>query len=82
VTYARKGQQPEDRILREALGLGQGHEPFPWQTSLLERFLRADPPSALDIPTGLGKTAVVGASSGPSCMNGSTTSPGPEGKRG
>jgi CRISPR-associated endonuclease/helicase Cas3 len=33
--------------------------PFPWQLSLLDRFLSGDSPSAIDVPTGLGKTAVI-----------------------
>lgn len=33
--------------------------PFPWQLALLERFLNGDPPSSIDVPTGLGKTAVM-----------------------
>lgn len=48
-----------DRLLQEALGLDHGQGPFPWQVSLLERFLRAELPLAVDIPTGLGKTAVM-----------------------
>lgn len=46
-------------MLGKVLGLSQGQEPFPWQASLLERFMQADLPSAVDIPTGLGKTAVM-----------------------
>lgn len=36
-----------------------GHRPFPWQTELYFRLLRGSVPSVCDIPTGLGKTAVV-----------------------
>lgn len=36
-----------------------GHSPFPWQERLFERFCRGDLPSALDLPTGLGKTSVM-----------------------
>ena len=36
-----------------------GHEPFPWQARLCKRFCEGDIPAALDIPTGLGKTAVI-----------------------
>ena len=37
-----------------------GHAPFPWQRRLFERyFSRGKLPSAVDIPTGLGKTAVM-----------------------
>ena len=37
-----------------------GHQPFPWQRRLFgEHFLRGTLPPAVDIPTGLGKTAVI-----------------------
>lgn len=36
-----------------------GNDPFPWQSRLYESFLAGDVPDALDIPTGLGKTASV-----------------------
>lgn len=42
--------------LARALGVP---EAFPWQTRLLDRMLRGEVPRALDIPTGLGKTAVM-----------------------
>lgn len=45
--------------LRAALGLPEGHTPFPWQSLLLQRLVDGRLPSALDIPTGLGKTAVM-----------------------
>jgi len=35
------------------------NRPFPWQTRLYNRFLKRDLPSALDLPTGLGKTATI-----------------------
>ena len=38
---------------------GEGFPPFRWQMRLLARFLQGDLPSAIDIPTGLGKTAVM-----------------------
>jgi CRISPR-associated endonuclease/helicase Cas3 len=44
---------------RCALGLEPGQSPFPWQLELLQRFLRGEAVSALDIPTGLGKTATM-----------------------
>lgn len=34
-------------------------EPFPWQRALLKALVAGSPPSALDIPTGLGKTSVM-----------------------
>jgi CRISPR-associated endonuclease/helicase Cas3 len=33
--------------------------PFPWQRSLYESFIEGKIPSAIDLPTGLGKTSVV-----------------------
>ncbi len=45
--------------LRCALGLEASRTPFPWQLELLRRFREGDDVSALDIPTGLGKTAVM-----------------------
>src|SRR5579859_6623454 len=45
--------------LRCALGLHNGETPFPWQIDLLHRFFRGESVSALDIPTGLGKTATM-----------------------
>ena len=35
------------------------HGPFPWQADLYERLLSDEIPSSCDIPTGLGKTAVI-----------------------
>ncbi len=35
------------------------HAPFRWQRRLLRRFIDADLPDAVDVPTGLGKTAVM-----------------------
>lgn len=49
-----------DVWLRGALGLASDEEPFPWQKRLLARFREADIPRSLDIPTGLGKTSVIG----------------------
>lgn len=46
-------------LLAKALGLTTGESPFPWQLDLLDRFRREEVPRALDIPTGLGKTAVM-----------------------
>ncbi len=45
--------------LRAALGLDASHQPFPWQLELLRLFGAGVVPSSLDIPTGLGKTAVM-----------------------
>lgn len=35
------------------------NRPFPWQTRLYRHFLEGHPPPALDLPTGLGKTATI-----------------------
>jgi len=45
--------------LRCALGLEPSQAPFPWQIDLLRLLLRGEVVPALDIPTGLGKTAVM-----------------------
>jgi CRISPR-associated endonuclease/helicase Cas3 len=45
--------------LRCALGLNVTEAPFPWQIELLRRFCQGEVVSSLDIPTGLGKTAVM-----------------------
>jgi len=50
--------EPSDCLAR-ALMLGPGESPFPWQMQLLNKFIEGDLPAALDIPTGLGKTAVM-----------------------
>lgn len=52
------GNQEAEALLAEALGV---EEAFPWQRALLRRFLEGTPPTALDIPTGLGKTAIMAA---------------------
>mgnify|MGYP000517404701 CR=1 FL=1 len=38
-----------------------GHIPFPWQRELYSRFICGEFPSVCNIPTGLGKTAVIPA---------------------
>jgi CRISPR-associated endonuclease/helicase Cas3 len=45
--------------LSRSMDLPPGASPFHWQRTLLERFLNAEIPDALDIPTGLGKTSVM-----------------------
>jgi CRISPR-associated endonuclease/helicase Cas3 len=45
--------------LRETLGLRERDTPFPWQEELFTRFTNGRIERALDIPTGLGKTAVM-----------------------
>lgn len=47
--------------LQQALGLTSPEVPFPWQLRLLRLFSEGHIPPALDIPTGLGKTAVIAA---------------------
>jgi CRISPR-associated endonuclease/helicase Cas3 len=46
-------------MARRRLATALAVEPFPWQLALLDRFLDGKPPSAIDVPTGLGKTAVM-----------------------
>lgn len=45
--------------LSRSLGLKGGESPFPWQIELLRRFVDGEAVSALDVPTGLGKTATM-----------------------
>lgn len=40
---------------------GDGRSPFPWQRRLFERFVAGEPPTLVDIPTGLGKTSAIAA---------------------
>ena len=49
--------QPTD--FAETFKVLTGHAPFPWQARLFEMFSIGDLPSAVDIPTGLGKTSVM-----------------------
>lgn len=53
--------EPDSRRerLQDALGLAAGDTPFPWQVRLLDALVNGEIPAALDIPTGLGKTAVM-----------------------
>jgi CRISPR-associated endonuclease/helicase Cas3 len=46
----------DTKLLRDALG---GQEPFPWQCELLWRFCQNERVEFIDLPTGLGKTAVM-----------------------
>lgn len=47
-------------LLRSALALPEEATPFPWQAGLLAEWVDGDDlPSALDVPTGLGKTSVL-----------------------
>lgn len=45
--------------LSAALGLKPPHTPFRWQLYLLEKLVAGEHVQAIDIPTGLGKTAVM-----------------------
>lgn len=56
---ANLGEQQGLDWLRCALGLKTPQTPFPWQLDLLQRFRQGRAVSSLDIPTGLGKTAVM-----------------------
>lgn len=49
----------QDKWLQKALNLPEGETPFPWQVQLLSRFMSGTVDRSLDIPTGLGKTAVM-----------------------
>lgn len=47
------------RDFRKTFKALTGHEPFPWQQRLYEEFCSGKIPQVCDIPTGLGKTAVI-----------------------
>lgn len=58
------GPDSEDQRLAETFAAltaedGVRHPPFRWQMRLLRRLLQGDLPQAVDVPTGLGKTAVM-----------------------
>ncbi|WP_447972940.1 type I-G CRISPR-associated helicase/endonuclease Cas3g [Nitrospira sp. Kam-Ns4a] len=55
----RTSQDVAKEWLSHALGLTNGESPFPWQEELLYRMLDGEIPEVVDIPTGLGKTAVM-----------------------
>jgi len=55
----RTSQDWATQQLGQALGLNAGESPFPWQEDLLARMLDGAIPEVVDIPTGLGKTAVM-----------------------
>lgn len=60
--FASEGNTDDQRALdwlRRALSLDASQTPFPWQIELLRRFRQGRVVSSLDIPTGLGKTAVM-----------------------
>ena len=46
-------------LCNDALESLLGSPPFPWQEELLARFMKGKIERSLDIPTGLGKTAVI-----------------------
>jgi CRISPR-associated endonuclease/helicase Cas3 len=48
-------------LFRRAFSALQGDdkEPFPWQERLFQEFVAGQIPSALDLPSGLGKTSVM-----------------------
>src|SRR5262245_2957251 len=59
--YFGGGGMTTDPWLPGALGLKTDETPFLWQDELVAAFLRGEAVRVLDIPTGLGKTAVMAA---------------------
>lgn len=55
MTLDERSRKAHERLAK-ALGV---ESPFPWQLALLDRFLDGRTISAIDVPTGLGKTAVM-----------------------
>jgi CRISPR-associated endonuclease/helicase Cas3 len=58
-TAAQASPDNASQWLREAMGLSIRETPFPWQEALFRRFMNGTIERSLDIPTGLGKTAVM-----------------------
>ncbi len=56
---ARLGSCRADDAFGDVFVALMGKRPFLWQCRLFRRFLESDIPSALDLPTGLGKTSVM-----------------------
>lgn len=52
-------EQRAIELLPMALCLQPGVTPFPWQERLLRSLIKGTLPSAVDLPTGLGKTSVI-----------------------
>src|SRR5690606_13991777 len=52
-------EQRAIEMLPMALCLQPGVTPFPWQERLLRSLIKGTLPSAVDLPTGLGKTSVI-----------------------
>jgi CRISPR-associated endonuclease/helicase Cas3 len=52
-------EQDELARFRKNFGVLQLNPPLPWQERLFQDFCRGELPSALDLPTGLGKTSVM-----------------------
>ena len=50
---------PADQDFSAAFQALTGHRPFRWQQRLFSHLVAGDLPSALDLPTGLGKTSVM-----------------------
>lgn len=46
-------------VISESIRTLTGFDPFPWQRRLCDAMLSGNVPTALDIPTGLGKTSVM-----------------------
>ena len=64
VTNKTHGPSGDDRRIAETFASltaegDERHPPFRWQLRLVHRLLSADLPKAVDVPTGLGKTAVM-----------------------
>ena len=59
IRHSTSTRREGDDLLSSAMGLAQDESPFHWQQQLFAKFLVGQIPDALDIPTGLGKTAVM-----------------------
>ncbi len=50
---------PNSTSLDTAFNTLTGHRPFRWQSRLFDLLVAGQPPAAVDVPTGLGKTSVM-----------------------
>src|SRR5262245_49098426 len=54
------GPRPmSDLVFEDYFRALTGNDPFPWQCCLYQRFIAGNFPASCNLPTGLGKTAVI-----------------------
>ena len=55
----QRGEMTRGHMFDRQFAALSGFKPLSWQRRLFERLVKGDLPSALDLPTGLGKTSVM-----------------------